>query len=96
MKKHYYKKYYETHKEQEKNRIKAYYKEHRDEILAKKRAKREAEPKKVRLTPVDYQKMWYELEERTMYIPFFKNLLFDIQLARLNQKKEDGNNDKKV
>lgn len=53
-----YKAYYETHKEQEKARTLAYYKEHREEILARRRAKRDAEPKKVRLTPVDYQEMW--------------------------------------
>ena len=40
-----YKKYYESHKEQEKARTNAYYHEHRDEILAKKKAKRDAEPK---------------------------------------------------
>lgn len=40
-----YKAYYETHKEQEKTRTLAYYKEHREEILAKRKAKRDAEPK---------------------------------------------------
>ena len=97
MKKHYYKKYYDNHREQEKKRTNAYYHEHREEILAKKKAKRDAEPKKVKLTPVDYQKMWHELEEKTMYIPFFRKLLFDIQVERLNQKKgleenQDANN----
>lgn len=83
-----YKAYYETHKEQEKKRTNAYYHEHRDEILARRRAKRDSEPKKVRLTPIDYQIMWNQLEKMTMYIPFFRNLLFDIQLKRVNQKKE--------
>ncbi len=87
-----YKKYYETHREQEKKRTNAYYHEHKEEILAKRKAKRDAQPKRVKLTPVDYQEMWYELEERTMYIPFFRNLLFDIQLKRVNQKKEMNNN----
>ena len=45
MKKHYYKKYYDTHREQEKKRTNAYYHEHRDEILAKQKAKRDAQPK---------------------------------------------------
>lgn len=40
-----YKQYYETHKEQEKKRTNTYYHEHRDEILAKRKAKRDAQPK---------------------------------------------------
>lgn len=40
-----YKKYYESQKEQEKARTLAYYKEHREEILAKKREKRKNMPK---------------------------------------------------
>ena len=40
-----YKKYYESHKEQEKKRTNTYYHEHRDEILAKQKAKRDAIPK---------------------------------------------------
>ena len=83
-----YKKYYESHKEQEKARTNAYYHEHRDEVLAKRKAKRDAMPKEVKLTATDYKKMWMDLEKRTMYIPFFRNLLFEIQVARLNQKKE--------
>ena len=92
MKKHYYKKYYDNHREQEKKRTNAYYHKHRDEILARRRAKRNAEPKKVRLTPIDYQIMWNQLEKMTMYIPFFRNLLFDIQLKRVNQKREESKN----
>ena len=57
-----YKDYYERHKEQEKQRTNAYYHEHRDEILAKRREKRRQQPKKVRLTPVDYQEMWRDLK----------------------------------
>ena len=45
MKKHYYKKYYDNHREQEKKRTNAYYHEHREEVLAKRKAKRDAEPK---------------------------------------------------
>ena len=45
MKKHYYKKYYDNHREQEKKRTNAYYHEHRDEILARRKAKRDTEPK---------------------------------------------------
>ena len=45
MKKHYYKKYYDNHREQEKKRTSAYYWANREEILAKKKAKRDAEPK---------------------------------------------------
>lgn len=89
----YYKKFYQKHKEEEKKRVGAYYKEHRDEILAKKKAKRDAEPKKVKLIANDYKKMWVELENRTICIPFFRNLLFEIQVERLNQKKEMLKND---
>lgn len=45
MKKHYYKKYYETHKEQEKARTLAYYHKHKIEILAKKKANYRNKPK---------------------------------------------------
>ena len=40
-----YKKYYENHKEQEKQRTSDYYWANREKILAKKKAKRDAEPK---------------------------------------------------
>ena len=50
MKKHYYKKYYETHKEQEKTRTLAYYHEHKAEILAKKKANYRNKPKMYKTT----------------------------------------------
>lgn len=40
-----YKKYYESHKEQEKARTNAYYHEHREEILARNKEKRAGMPK---------------------------------------------------
>jgi hypothetical protein len=43
--KNYYKKYYESHKEQEKARTLVYYKEHREEILARNKEKRAGMPK---------------------------------------------------
>lgn len=57
-----YKDYYERHKEQEKQRTNAYYHEHRDEILAKRKEKRRSQPKSVRLTPIDYQGMWVQMK----------------------------------
>ena len=59
-----YKDYYERHQEQERKRTNAYYHEHRDEILAKRKEKyRQNNPKKVKLTPVDYKTMWRDLKE---------------------------------
>ena len=45
MNKSYFKKYYENHREEEKKRTNAYYYEHREEILSKRKAKRDAMPK---------------------------------------------------
>lgn len=45
-----YKKYYQTHREQEIKRTRAYYLEHREEILAKWREKNENKPKVKKLT----------------------------------------------
>lgn len=45
MAKSYYQKYYESHREQEKARTNAYYHEHRDEILARNKEKRDGMPK---------------------------------------------------
>lgn len=84
-----YKKYYETHKEQEKARTLAYYKEHREEILAKKKAKRDAEPKKVKLTPVDYQKLWSRLWFWTYHnLPFITGIMEDFEKDHLERKAE--------
>ena len=84
-----YKAYYETHKEQEKARTLAYYKEHRDEILEKKKAKRNATPKKVKLTPVDYQKLWAQLWFWTnMHLPFITGIMEDFEKEHLERKKE--------
>ena len=83
-----YKAYYETHKEQEKARTLAYYKEHREEILAKKREKRNAEPKKVKLTPVDYQTMWLEMYNCVVHnTPFIAGLMRKFENDRLKTKE---------
>ena len=83
MKKHYYKKYYDTHKEQEKKRTNAYYHEHKEEILAKKRAKRNAEPKKVRLTPTDYELLWKDL----LYIVEWKHTGIAMFMHKLENER---------
>ena len=57
-----YKDYYKRHQEQERKRTNAYYHEHREEILAKRKEKRKSQPKNVRLTPVDYQGMWLQMK----------------------------------
>lgn len=59
-----YKKYYESHKEQEKGRTLAYYKKHREEILAKKREKRKNMPKVKKLTLKERLKLY----ERALYL----------------------------
>ena len=90
-----YKAYYETHKEQEKARTLTYYKEHREEILAKKKAKRNAEPKKVKLTPVDYQTMWLEMYNCVVHnTPFIAGLMRKFENDRLKTKEmlKDGEN----
>ena len=89
MKKHYYKKYYDNHREQEKKRTNAYYHEHRDEILARNKAKRDAMPKKVRLTPVDYQKLWGQFWLWTnTNLPFITGIMEDFEKEHLERKKE--------
>ena len=90
-----YKAYYETHKEQEKARTLSYYKEHCEEILAKKREKRNAEPKKVKLTPVDYQTMWLEMYNCVVHnTPFIAGLMRKFESDRLKAKEmlKDGEN----
>lgn len=89
MDKSYYKKYYESHKEQEKGRTLAYYKEHREEILAKKREKRKNAPKKVKLTPIDYKIMWLEMYNCVIHnTPFIAGLMRKFENDRLEKKKE--------
>lgn len=84
-----YKKYYESHKEQEKVRTLAYYKEHREEILAKKREKRKNAPKKVKLTPKDYQSLWSEFWFWTnTNLPFITGIMEDLEKEYLERKKE--------
>lgn len=56
-----YKKYYETHKEQEKQRYLTYYYANRERILAQRREKRKNAPKKMKLTPTDYEFLWKNL-----------------------------------
>lgn len=87
-----YKKYYESHKEQEKARTLAYYKEHREEILAKKREKRKNAPKNVKLTPIDYQTMWLEMYNCVIHnTPFIAGLMRKLENDRLEKKKEKAN-----
>lgn len=84
-----YKKYYESHKEQEKARTLAYYKEHREEILAKKREKCKNAPKKVKLTPKDYQTLWSEFWFWTnTNLPFITGIMEDLEKEYLEKKKE--------
>ena len=78
-----YKAYYETHKEQERARTLAYYKEHREEILAKKREKRNATPKKVRLTPTDYELLWKDL----LYIVEWKHTGIAMFMHKLENER---------
>lgn len=91
-----YKKYYESHKEQEKARTLVYYKEHREEILTKQREKRKNAPKKVKLTPIDYKIMWLEMYNCVIHnTPFIAGLMRKFENDRLEKKKEmlkDENN----
>lgn len=87
-----YKDYYERHQEQERKRTNAYYHAHREEILAKRKVKRDAEPKKVRLTPVDYQALWTEMLSYTKHnFPFWCLLMGKFEKEYLERKKEKQN-----
>ena len=59
-----YKKYYETHKEQEKQRLREYYAQHREEILIKQREKRKNMPKVKKLTLKERLKLY----EKALYL----------------------------
>ena len=96
MKKSYYTKYYQNHKEQEKQRTINYYWVNREKILAKKREKRKNVPKKVKLTPKDYQTMWLDMYNCVIHnTPFIAGLMRKFENDRLEKKKEmlkDENN----
>ena len=84
-----YKQYYETHREQEKKRTNAYYHEHKEEILAKRKAKRDAQPKKVKLTPIDYQKLWAQFWFWTnTNLPFITGIMEEFEKDQLERKAE--------
>lgn len=84
-----YKKYYESHKEQEKQRYLAYYYANRERILAERKEKRKNAPKKVKLTPIDYQTMWFELLSYTKHnYPFWCLIMEKFENERLQNKKE--------
>lgn len=83
-----YKDYYERHKDQEKQRTNVYYHEHREEILAKRKEKRRQQPKKVRLTPIDYQSLWIEMFSYTKHsFPFWHLLMEKFENDRLKTKE---------
>ena len=83
-----YKKYYENHKEQEKQRTGNYYWANREEILAKKREKRKNAPKKVKLTPIDYKIMWLEMYNCVIHnTPFIAGLMRKFENDRLKAKE---------
>ena len=89
MVKNYYKKYYESHKEQEKQRYLAYYYANRERILAKQREKRKNAPKKVKLTANDYKKLWLDLLSYTKHsFPFWCLIMEKSENERLQNKKE--------
>ena len=84
-----YKKYYETHTEQEKKRFHDYYYANRERILAERREKRKNAPKKVKLTPIDYQTMWLEMYNCVIHnTPFIAGLMRKFENDRLEKKKE--------
>lgn len=83
-----YKKYYESHKEQEKQRYLAYYYANREKILAERREKRKNAPKKVKLTPIDYQTMWLEMYNCVINnTPFIAGLMRKFENDKLKSKE---------
>lgn len=82
-----YKKYYESHKEQEKQRYLAYYYANRERILAERREKRKNAPKKVKLTTNDYKKLWLDLLSYTKHnYPFWCLIMEKFENERLKEK----------
>lgn len=84
-----YKKYYESHKEQEIQRYLAYYYANRERILAERKEKRKNAPKKVKLTANDFKDLWYKLFEwckgQDPYVCF---VMRELAVDRLEKKKE--------
>ena len=84
-----YKKYYQTHREQEIKRTRAYYDAHRDEILARSREKRKNQPKFVKLTANDYKFMWNNMMEYLKKdFPFWHMIMKKYQLDYLEKKEK--------
>ena len=84
-----YKKYYDSHKEQERARTLAYYHEHRDEMIAKAKERYRKKPKKVKLTAKDYQSLWSEFWFWTnTNLPFITGIMEDLEKEYLERKKE--------
>ena len=86
-----YKKYYETHREQEKKRTNDYYWTNRDRILLNKREQRKQQPKAPKLTANDYKKLWLELLSYTKHnYAFWCLIMVNFENDMLEKKKESS------
>lgn len=84
-----YKKYYETHTEQERKRFLDYCYANRERILSKQREKRKNTPKKVKLTANDYKFMWNNMMEYLKKdFPFWHMIMKKYQLEYLEKKEK--------